>query len=55
MAHAFFGPVLVQAQVCQLLSDAHCSVESTPIEVWAGQEGFMRRPKSLAENSMSCA
>jgi transposase len=44
IATTFFAPVVAQARERELLSDAHCTVEGTLIEAWAGQKRFQRKP-----------
>jgi transposase len=43
VAHAFFAPVLAQARGRNLRSEAHCTVDGTLIEAWAGQQSFQRQ------------
>ena len=43
VAAKFFGAVLDQAEVKQLLSDDHFSVDGTLIEAWASMKSFRRK------------
>jgi transposase len=43
VATQFFGQILEQARVQDLLSDEHFSVDGTLIEAWASQKSFQRK------------
>jgi transposase len=48
IAEKFFDQVLRQANVANLLSDEHFSVDGTLIEAWASQKSFQRKGRPTA-------